>query len=801
MCLYVNTSWCKNVMVRETICSPDIELLSVSLRPSYLPREIPQLFMTVVYIHPRSNLGEATSTIVKLVHRLQSICPDAPHFLLGDFNSCSLRKSLGHFHQYVTCPTRHGKILDLCYGTIKGAYKSYGLAPLGSSDHSCVFLAPVYKPALKRGKVECKEVAVWTEGAVRELNCCYDSTNWDIFKDSCNDLNELCDTVTSYIKFCEEMIIPKKIIKLYPNNKPWVSKSLKNSLNRKKLAFHQGDIDQQREAKKLVKKELKLAKIQYKNKVEEELKNGSSRSAWRGIKSMVGMQDTKKCLSDPHKSDSALAEELNQFYLRFDSHDFSNELSEFRGAPVSSQIQIDEMDVWRTLEQTNVRKSQGPDCISGRLLKNCGLFLCGIFSHIFKLSLSQNCVPKLWKESIVVPVAKVPKPKELKDYRPVALTSLVMKGFEKIVKKSLLTMTQDKIDPLQFAYQPRKGVEDATATLLNLVAGHLEGKRTHARLCFVDFSSAFDCMQPHILARRLLNMSNIDFGTICWLVDFLTSRSQRTRVNSTLSDARLCSTGSPQGRVLSPLLFVLYTNDCQSSLESRFIIKFADDSVIVSLLHDHESDHGPVLGNFIEWCDDSFLPLNGDKTKEMFIDFRRNPPATVPILINGSAVETVSEYKYLGTIIDNKLTFEANTDLICKKANQRLFFLRKLRGFQVDRTLMRMFYSSFIESILTFSIISWFGNLSVANKNRLGGIVKVSQKITGMTLNPLNHIYQVRATKKAKAIVDNPQHPLFTEFRLLPSGRRYAHNRKAKSNRYMRSFVPSAVGFLNKLNC
>ena len=124
--------------------------------------------------------------------------------------------------------------------------------------------------------------------------------------------------------------------------------------------------------------------------------------------------------------------------------------------------------------------------------------------------------------------------------------------------------------------------------------------------------------------------------------------------------------------------------------------------------------------------------------------------------------------------------------------------MRKLRSFQVDRTLMRMFYSSFIESVLTFSIISWFGNLSVANKNRLGGIVKVCQKTTGMTLNPLNHIYQVRATQKAKVILGNPQHPLFKEFRLLPSGRRYAYKKKAKSNRYTKSFVPMAVGFLNK---
>lgn len=79
--LYVNQRWCKTVIVRESICTSNIELLSISRRPFYLPREIPQVFLTMVYIHPKASLADATSTIVKLVHRLQSISPDAPHFI------------------------------------------------------------------------------------------------------------------------------------------------------------------------------------------------------------------------------------------------------------------------------------------------------------------------------------------------------------------------------------------------------------------------------------------------------------------------------------------------------------------------------------------------------------------------------------------------------------------------------------------------------------------------------------------------------------------------------------------------
>lgn len=238
----------------------------------------------------------------------------------------------------------------------------------------------------------------------------------------------------------------------------------KHVLTKKKIAFQKERYTRKKETQRLVKNEIKLAKRQFKDKVEDKLKNGNAYCAWRGIKAMVGMSDKKKGIVTSDKPDSDLVEELNQFYLRFDSHEFNDDLAEFRIESEGSQISLDEIDVWKTLEQTSIRKSQGPDCI--RLLKNCALFRNSIFTFIFQLSLSQRKVPGIWKESVVVPVAKIPSPKVLNDYRPVAVTSLVMKGFERIVRKSLLCMTQSMMDPLQFAYLPSKGVEDATATLL-----------------------------------------------------------------------------------------------------------------------------------------------------------------------------------------------------------------------------------------------------------------------------------------------------------------------------------------------
>lgn len=85
VCIYVNKRCCSSVTVRERLCAPDVELLSVSLRPFYLPREFPQIFTTTVYTHPKANPAKATSAIFDVVQKLQSLSPETPNSILGDF--------------------------------------------------------------------------------------------------------------------------------------------------------------------------------------------------------------------------------------------------------------------------------------------------------------------------------------------------------------------------------------------------------------------------------------------------------------------------------------------------------------------------------------------------------------------------------------------------------------------------------------------------------------------------------------------------------------------------------------------
>lgn len=195
----------------------------------------------------------------------------------------------------------------------------------------------------------------------------------------------------------------------------------------------------------------------------------------------------------------------------------------------------------------------------------------------------------------------------------------------------MVSFTDGKLDPLQSAYRTSKGVNDAKLFILDKVYKHLEKSQSHARILFADFLCTFNKMQPHILFDCLASYFELPNQFLVLLLNFLTNRIQWVLVNGRVASIRLSSTGSPQGCVLSPVLFILYTDSCRSSQEGSFVIvKFSDDTALLTVLQGRDSDHGQAL----------------------------------PIL---------SRLK--------SLKIEANTELIVKRGQQRIHLMRKTKIF------------------------------------------------------------------------------------------------------------------------
>ena len=448
--------------------------------------------------------------------------------------------------------------------------------------------------------------------------------------------------------------------------------------------------------------------------------------------------------------------------------------------------------------KNKARKAAGPDGINSRLLRDCADQLCGVILHIFNLSLSLQKVPALWKTSCVVPVPKTAHPREPNHFRPVALTSHLMKTLERIILSHLRTTVGASIDPLQFGYRPGIGVDDAIIYLLHRSLSHLDTPGSTVRVMFFDFSSAFNTIQPSLL-RVKMEAVGVDPHLAAWTINYLTDRPQYVRLGGCLSDEVVCSTGAPQGTVLAPFLFTLYTSDFIYNSDGVHLQKFSDDTAIVGCVsEDNDLEYRSVIMDFVRWCGLNFLQINATKTKEMIVDFRRKPPHTPPVNIQGLNIDIVEDYKYLGVHLNNKLDWSTHTSALYRKGQSRLFLLRRLRSFGVCRTLLRTFYDSVVASALLYAVVCWGGGCTERDRKKLDRLVRRASSVLGCSLDFTQEVGERRILEKLKSIMDNTSHPLHhTVTALSSSFSSRLLQPRCRRERFRRSFISTAIRLFN----
>nr|XP_049618286.1 uncharacterized protein LOC125993625 isoform X3 [Syngnathus scovelli] len=605
----------------------------------------------------------------------------------------------------------------------------------------------------------------------------------------------------------------------YNNDKPWFTPNLRRLRKVKEEAYRSGDRDLFKQTRNTLNREVRKASRCYGESLERHLSaNPDPSTVWKGLQSITSF---KKRTPRPVES-PRLADQLNRFYCRFDrsSHTtgppaaqstqstyspppttalstppspWSPTLSLAEAAPA---LQIREEEVRRMFRRQKIRKAPGPDGVSPSCLKVCAEQLAPTFARIFNRSLELCEVPSCFKSSTIVPVAKKPAITGMNDYRPVALTSVVMKSFERLVLNHLKDVTGPLLDPHQFAYRANRSVDDAVNMGLHYILQHLDTPGKYARILFVDFSSAFNTIAPDILQQKLIQLA-VPASTCQWITSFLTNRRQRVRLGSITSDTLTTNTGAPQGCVLSPLLFSLYTNDFSASDSSVKLLKYADDTTLIGLIQNgDETAYRQEVERLVHWCSQNHLDLNPLKTVEMTVDFRRGPSPLSPLTIRSNTILSTDTFKFLGTTISRDLKWTGHIDSVRKKAQQRLYFLRQLKKFNLPRELLKTFYTAIIQSVLCTSITVWFGSASKQDKHRLQRTIRTAEKIIGINLPSIQDLYLSRTRKRASNISTDPSHPGCSLFELLPSGRRY-RALYTKTSRHRDSFFPQAVALMN----
>jgi hypothetical protein len=154
-----------------------------------------------VYLPPQSDAGTkpTLSQLYKEISKQETTHPEVALLVAGDFNAGKLKSALPNLYQHVKCATRGKNILDNLYSTHRDEYKALPRPPFGKSDHNSILLIPAYKLKLKQEAPVTRSIKKWSDEADAKLQDSFAITDWNMFRDSSNGIEEYTTSVTGFI--------------------------------------------------------------------------------------------------------------------------------------------------------------------------------------------------------------------------------------------------------------------------------------------------------------------------------------------------------------------------------------------------------------------------------------------------------------------------------------------------------------------------------------------------------------------------------------------------------------------------
>lgn len=346
--------------------------------------------------------------------------------------------------------------------------------------------------------------------------------------------------------------------------------------------------------------------------------------------------------------------------------------------------------------------SPGPDGITPGILKVCASELCEPLAVIMRTSFRQGVLPRDWLHAAVIAIHKKGDKLDPSNYRPISLTSIVCRAMERILVKNLLPflLEHDVIPDAQHGFLPGRSV------ITNLLVSanewtKLMDQKLPVDVLYLDFSRAFDKVPHHMLLHKLEHFG-IRGHLLEWFRAFLTDRTFSVRVGTSYSHPRPVTSGVPQGSVLGPILFLIYTVDLLKSLRSGHGA-YADDCKLFGCPLTSGDDLQTDLDTLNRWCSTWGVPLNLAKCGVVHMG-HTNPQRSY--YIDNNHISTVQAQCDLGVIVTPNLSWSSQTTAAARKANSSLYLLRKTFP-QPGSELAKRLYTTYIRPHLEFGIPAW----------------------------------------------------------------------------------------------
>lgn len=394
--------------------------------------------------------------------------------------------------------------------------------------------------------------------------------------------------------------------------------------------------------------------------------------------------------------------------------------------------------------------SQSPDTncdldpIPTSLLKQCSSVLLPTITKIINLSLSTGVFPDQFKSCSVHPHLKKSNldKENLTNYRPISHLSFLSKLAERCVKLSLTDHLSRNhlLNPFQSAYIKSHSTETTLLSVHDHIIRAMSLQKVTC-LTLLDLSAAFDTIDHSILLERLSSWFGITETALSWIHSYLLNRSFYVTIDNIKSSTYQLLYGVPQGSVLGPLLFILYTTPLSTVISDSSVNHklYADDTQLYLSFSAADFAYNishleQTISNVYNWMSSNFLSLNPSKTEFLLLGLPQqlakltNPTISLP---NNITVSPVKSARNLGVIFDSNLTFSQHISAISKSCFYHIRDLRRIRN-TIDLTTACTIATSLVHSKLDYCN-SLLLNLPATQTNRLQLVLNATARAVTKT--------------------------------------------------------------------